>query len=75
MVSTHRLKADELTSDFLHGIKSVYRHREIEITIEEVEDETEYLLSSPANREQLLSAIQDLGKNENYIDVPLDSFE
>ena len=75
MVSTYRLKADELTSDFLHAIKSVHRHREIEITIEEVEDETEYLLSSPANRAQLLSAIQDLGKNENYIAVPPDSFE
>ena len=75
MVSTYRLKADELTSDFLNAIKSAYRDREIEITIEEVQDETEYLLSSPANRERLLSAIQDLGKNENYIDVPPDSFE
>jgi hypothetical protein len=75
MVSTYRLKADELTSDFPTAVKSAYRHREIEITIQEVEDETEYLLSSPANRDQLLSAIRDLGNSTNFVKVPPDSFE
>lgn len=75
MVSTYRLRADELTLDFLTAVKSAYRDREIEITIQEVEDETEYLLRSPANREKLLSAIRDLGKQGEYVEVPPDSFE
>jgi hypothetical protein len=37
-------------------LKMTYRDREIEITVQEVPDETEYLLRSEANREHLLAA-------------------
>ena len=53
MHSTYRVRADELTADFIQALKSTYHDREIEITVDEVQDETKYLLSSPANREHL----------------------
>ena len=40
----------------MEALTTTYRDREIEITVQEVPDETEYLLRSEANREHLLAA-------------------
>ena len=50
MTATYRLKAEEITENFLRSIQDNYRDKEIEITIQEVEDETGYLLKSEAMR-------------------------
>ncbi|MDR3248904.1 MAG: hypothetical protein LBT39_08985 [Treponema sp.] len=60
MHATYRLRADEITDNFLKGIKDVYQDKEIEIIIQEVEDETEYLMKSEANRQHLLRAIEEV---------------
>ena len=75
MQSTYRLRANELSTDLIRALKNTYHDREIEITINEVQDETEYLLSSPANREHLLTAIDDIRNNRNLVNVSLDSIE
>jgi len=75
MQSTYRVKADELTEDFLQALKATYRDREIEITVQEVPDETEYLLRSEANREHLLEAIKNANDPANRVEVPLESLE
>lgn len=69
MYSTYRLKADELSSDFIKALKKAYQHREIEIIVQEVEDETEYLLKNPANREHLLGAINNIENNSDLVEV------
>ena len=46
MYSTYRLKAEELSEDFVAALKKTYHDREIEIIVQEVQDETEYLLSA-----------------------------
>lgn len=60
MQATYRLFADEITGTFLAGLKDTYRNKEIEITVQEVEDETAYLLKSEENREHLLRGIREL---------------
>lgn len=72
MYSTYRLRADELSSRFLNAIKDTYHDREIEITIQEVQDETDYLMSSPANREHLLKAIENISKHRDLVSVSPD---
>lgn len=75
MQTTYRLRADELSADLIKALKNTYHNREIEITVTEVYDETDYLLSSPANREHLLSAIDDIRNNRNLVRVSLESLD
>jgi len=42
----------------------MFRNKSISITIEEEEDETEYLLKSEANRKMLLEAIDQVERGE-----------
>ena len=67
MQTTYRLKANELSENLITALKSTYHDREIEITVDEVLDETAYLLSTPANRKHLLSALDDIRANKNLV--------
>ncbi len=60
MLATFRLRAEEINDAFLKTIQSNYMNKEIEITIQEVEDETEYLLKSEPNRQHLLRGIEEI---------------
>ena len=69
MYSTYRVKANELNKHFWEGIKEMFQDREIEIVIHDVEDETEYLLKTDANRKHLLKAIKNVESKKNLIEV------
>ncbi|MBF0154126.1 MAG: hypothetical protein HQL64_10345 [Magnetococcales bacterium] len=73
MYTIYRLNADELTVDFLESLKTLFRHKSIEISICETaaqeQDETAYLLAHPANRSRLLSAIENVQHPEGQITV------
>jgi len=73
MQSTYRIKANELSMDIIKALKTTYHDREIEIIVQDVQDETEYLMATQANRDFLLSAIEDIRNNRNMIEVSLDS--
>jgi hypothetical protein len=73
MQSTYRVRADELTDDFVQALKVAYKHREIEIVVSDVLDETDYLMSSPANRAHLLASIKSIESGENLVSFSLDS--
>jgi antitoxin YefM len=66
VVTIYRLNADELDESFLEKVKAAFAHKEIEIAVEET-DETAYLLRSAANRERLLTAIEDVKAGRNTI--------
>ena len=73
MYSTYKLNADELSSDILKSIKSAYQHKEIEIIVQDIQDETEYLLSSDTNKEHLLKAVKEINNKENLVEVKLEN--
>ena len=58
MEAIYRLNSSELGIEFVNAVKTAYPDQSIEITVRG-QDETEYLLSSPANREHLLNAINE----------------
>jgi antitoxin YefM len=61
MQAVYRLSADELDMNFLDSIKKLFKTQKLYINISTEEpDETDYLLSSPANAERLLKAINNI---------------
>ncbi len=68
MTAIYQGKAEELDQNFIESVEAAFKDKEIEITVYE-RNETDYLLRSPANREQLVRAIGDVENSEN-IDTP-----
>jgi hypothetical protein len=60
MVTSYRLNANELSMDLLNEIRLLFKDKEIEINVSEAFDETEYLLASTANKEQIMASIREL---------------
>lgn len=57
MYTSFHLKANELNEDFLKSVKALFKSKRISIIVEEELDETEYLLSTPANRKHLEASL------------------
>jgi hypothetical protein len=53
MYTSFHVKASELDESFIKSIKALFKSKRISITVEEELDETEYLLSTEANRKHL----------------------
>jgi antitoxin YefM len=66
MYAVYRANADELDNQFLESLKAAFRDKQVEISVSEV-NETEYLLRSPANRERLLKAVEDVEHGRNIV--------
>ncbi len=65
MMASFKLTMNELNADFIEKLKSLFNDKKIiEINISEEIDETEYLLSTSANRESLFRSLQQLSDNE-----------
>jgi hypothetical protein len=58
MQTTIRLNSNELTMEFLEGLKKMFKGKEITLTIETEMDETEFLMSYPKNKNKLLKALK-----------------
>jgi antitoxin YefM len=69
MYSTYRVKANEINKNFWEGIKEMFKDREIEIVVQDVEDETEYLLKTDANKKHLLKAVKNVENRTNLVEV------
>ena len=72
---TYRLKPEELNDDFFKTIKQMFLGKEVAITVEEVPDETEYLLSNEANRKHLLQAVEDMKQGRNVHTMSIEEME
>ena len=71
MTTTYHLSANDLTTDFLKSLRTLYKGKTISITVETEMDETEYLLASEANRKVLHRRIKDVQEGKNLIPVNL----
>ena len=70
METTYKLNARDLTSSFVASVQSVYLDRDIEIIVRDNDDsfdETEYLMQSPANREHISKAIENIEQGKNLV--------
>ncbi|MCL2139775.1 MAG: hypothetical protein FWH41_09655 [Treponema sp.] len=66
MTTTYKLNTMELKDSFIDTIRTTYPNQVVEIEIRE-QDETEFLMSSPAMREKLDRAIKNVNERNNLI--------
>lgn len=62
MQVTYELNPNEVTPLLLESLRALFPNRRVRIVVEEVDsaDETTYLLKSPANREALRAALDEV---------------
>ena len=79
MYMIYRINAEELDSRFLKILKTMFKGKEIEIVVCEAaqseEDETMYLLRSPANRDRLLKAIENVAHDRNLVTIKTEDLQ
>ena len=74
--ATYRLRVEtEDLESFIKLMKNAYANKEIEITVQEIEDETGYLLKNEANRKHLEDAIAADKKGLYYRTIEGDELE
>jgi len=63
MVTTYKLNTKDLQSTFIDSVRTAYPDQVVEIQIRQ-EDETEYLLATPANRERMEQVLREEEKGK-----------
>ena len=71
MVATYILDENELDESFYQQLKQQFRNKKISITVAEAIDETEYLLSNPANAKHLFESIENSRKVNGLVNLPI----
>jgi len=70
-----KLRLGDLDVDFVEKLKSLFsKNNVIEINIGDEVDETDYLLSTPANRESIFRSLEQL-KNSQLISKQINHLE
>lgn len=64
METTYRLNAKELSVDLVKSIQEAFKDKEIEITVTDEIDTTDYLLSTEANKKHLYKSLDELESGE-----------
>jgi len=64
MTTTYKLNGNQLSEDILRSIKEAFKDKEIEIVVSDSVDETEYLLSTEANKKHLYKSKEELAEGK-----------
>jgi antitoxin YefM len=79
MYMIYKMNAGELDNRFLKALKAMFKDKDIEIVVSDAaqseEDETTYLLKSPANRERVLKAIENVAHDRNLVTIDIDDLQ
>ena len=68
METSIRINTDNLSLEIIEGIKAMFPHKIVEITIQPA-DETEYILSNPKYAQELMERIQEYDAKKQTISV------
>lgn len=71
METTFKINTDSITPDFIEGIKLLFPHKTVEITIQSA-DETEYILSKPVYAQVLQDRIAEYEAKKQVISLKTD---
>jgi hypothetical protein len=71
METTFKINTDALTPEFIDGIKKLFPHKTVEITIQPA-DETEYILSNPTYAQVLQERIETYEAKKQVISLKSD---
>ncbi len=74
MSSTYRIHADALDENFLESLKTLYKGRTIDISVEAEQDETERIYANPALKAKLDAALQSIEAGD-IIEFSAEGFE
>ena len=75
MQSVYYLNTNEINNEFINAIKLLFTGKNIEITVTEVPEETEYLLGNKANSKRLLKSVENINNGLNLKDLNLDQLK
>jgi hypothetical protein len=70
MVTTIKINTDLITPEFVEGIKKLFPHKTVEITIQTA-DETDYILSNTAFARELKDRIEDYESKKEVISLKI----
>jgi hypothetical protein len=70
METTIKISTDSITPEFIEGIKKLFPHKTVEITIQPA-DETDYILSNPVFAQVLQDRITEYGSKKELIAVKM----
>lgn len=68
MEATIKINTDSLTPEFIEGIKKLFPHKTVEITIQPA-DETDYILSNPVYSQVLQDRITEYEAKKQVISL------
>ena len=76
MVSTFQINESELDNNFVKALKTLFKNRNLTLTIEADDvDTTEYLQSNSVNKERLLKSVENVKKRTNLVKIDLESLK
>ncbi|MGN6265154.1 MAG: hypothetical protein ACTHM5_05750 [Ginsengibacter sp.] len=68
METSIRINTDNLSKEFLEGIKAMFPHKMVEITIQPADD-TEYILNDPEYASELMERIEEYKAKKKTVSV------
>jgi hypothetical protein len=73
MSTTFQLNESELNSQFLDGLKLLFKNQYLTFTVEaEPLDTTQHLMSNSMNRERLLESVRNINNETNLTEISID---